>query len=259
MIVTTARKGADVLAEKAQTLSVELKSRFILREDASVQDLIYSYGEDILVVGINKVTLYSKHGGHPFFYHPSSAMFRVKQFLKTGYDPLVSVAGLKSGMTFLDCTLGLASDSLVAQVAVGELGHVTGLEANLVLASIVRNGLKTWQDGSSLMLDAMKRIEVTHSHHSSYLANLPDHSFDVVYFDPMFDQHLSDSTAMRALKQFACHDDLTKDVINHALRVAKLRVVLKDHYESERFKKFGFHVIKRQHSAFHYGYIESIN
>jgi predicted methyltransferase len=205
------------------------------------------------------VTLYSKHGGAPFFYHPSSAMFRVKQYLKTGYDPLVDIAGLKNGMTFLDCTLGLASDSLVAQVAVGANGHVTGLEANLTLAMLVRNGLRTWQDGSSVMLEAMKKIEVIHAHHKDYLVTLLDQSYDVVYFDPMFDQHITDSTAMKALKQFACHDDLSKKVINQALRVAKSRVVLKDHYQSERFKQFGFHVIKRQHAAFHYGYIDCSN
>ncbi|WP_332690416.1 class I SAM-dependent methyltransferase [Halalkalibacter lacteus] len=256
MIVTTARKGADVLAEKAHMFSVDLASRFILREETSVQELIDLYGEDVLVVGKSKVTLHSKFGGDPFFYHPSSAMFRVKQLLKTGYDPLVSVAGLKDGMTFLDCTLGHASDSLVAQVAVGESGRVIGLEANVVLATLVRNGLKMWQDGGPLMLAAMKRIEVIHAHHTGYLATLSDHSFDVVYFDPMFEQHLAGSTAMKALKQFACHDDLSKDVINHALRVAKSRVVLKDHYQSERFKHFGFQVKKRQHATFHYGYIE---
>ncbi|GAE34693.1 class I SAM-dependent methyltransferase [Halalkalibacter akibai] len=257
MIVTTARKGADVLAEKAQTCSEQLKASFIVRKENSVQDLMDIYGQDVLVVGKNKLTLHSKSGGDPFFYHPNSSMFRVKQFIKTGYDPLVETAGLKEGMSFLDCTLGLASDSLVAQLAVGATGSVTGLEANPTLAYIVRNGLQSWLEGGKEMLEAMRRINVLPVNHSSYLASLSDQSFDVVYFDPMFDQHLSGSTGIKGLKQFACHDDLNHQVIAHALRIAKTRVVLKDHFKSERFERFGFNVVKRQHAAFHYGYINT--
>jgi 16S rRNA G966 N2-methylase RsmD len=255
MIITTARKGADVLEEKALRFSLELAAPFIRRSEASVQDLIQHYEADVLVIGKGKVTLYSKDGGEPFFYHPNSAMFRVKQFQKTNYDPLVASADLSKGMSFLDCTLGLASDSLVAQIAVGKSGRVTGLEANQTLASIVRHGLGSWQDGGALMIDAMRRIEVVHAHHKDYLQNLADHSFDVVYFDPMFEQHLSNSTGIKALKQFACHDDLSKQVIDEAIRVSRSRVVLKDHYESDRFNRYGFHVMKRQHATFHYGFI----
>ncbi|GAE24345.1 L-isoD(D-D) O-methyltransferase [Halalkalibacter wakoensis JCM 9140] len=255
MIITTARKRADELEGKAHIFSSELDSQFIKRNEMSVQDLIEFYKEDVLVVGKGKVTLYSKNGGEPFFYHPNSAMFRVKQFQKTNYDPLVATANLSEGMSFLDCTLGLASDSLVAQMAVGKSGHVTGLEANQVLASIVRHGLLNWQDGGAVMLDAMRRIEVIHAHHKDYLKGLADHSYDVVYFDPMFEQHIADSTGIKALKQFACHDDLTEQIMNEAIRVAKSRVVLKDHYSSERFKRLGFQVMKRQHAAFHYGFI----
>ncbi|MDT8862856.1 class I SAM-dependent methyltransferase [Alkalihalobacillus sp. MEB130] len=256
MIVTTTRKGADVLEGRAQLITLELEGQFVPRKDVSIEEMISFYKDDVLVIGKGKTSLYSKQGGDPFFYHPNSAMFRVKQYQKTNYDPLVAAADLSTGMSFLDCTLGLASDSLVAQLAVGETGHVTGLEANQILAWIVRTGLQSWQDGSSLMINSMRRIEVIHAHHSDYLPKLAENSYDVVYFDPMFEQHISSSTGIRALKQFACHDDLSDHVIEEALRIARSRVVLKDHYASERFERFGFQVIKRQHAAFHYGNIE---
>ncbi|ARK30917.1 class I SAM-dependent methyltransferase [Halalkalibacter krulwichiae] len=256
MIVTTVRKNADVLVEKAKDWNRVLSGQLVNRNDRSVQDLINEYNEDVLVVGRDKVTLHSVNGGEPFFYHPNSAMFRVKQFLKTGYDPLVQTAQLQRGMSFLDCTLGLGSDSLVAQLAVGEQGLVRGIEANQALANLVRHGLQTWQEGQKEMLDAMKRIEVIHEDHFSYLASQPSNSFDIVYFDPMFDTHISDSSGIQGLKQFACHDDLDEHVIKEALRVAKERIVLKDHYLSKRFKRFGFEVIKRQHASFHYGWLD---
>lgn len=256
MIITTVRKGADQLLEKAVDFSQKLACRFVVRSEYSVQDLVDQYQEDVLVVGKGRVTLYAKQGGEPFFYHPNSAMFRIKQFLKTRYDPLVETAGLTKGMTLLDCTMGLASDSLVAKLAVGKEGHVIGLEANPVLAAIVWHGLQTWQEGGSQMLAAMKEIEVVHAHHLDYLTSLEEDAVDVVYFDPMFEEHLSASTGIRGLKQFACHDDLSEETVKQAYRVCKSRIVLKDHWQSARFARYGFHVIRRQHAAFHYGYIE---
>jgi len=255
MIVTTARKGAEELAPKAAMFAEKVQGRFIVRKEDSVDELIERFQDNVLVVGKEKVTLYHQHQKEPFFYHPNSAMFRVKQFLRTNYDPLVETAGLTKGMYFLDCTLGLASDSLVAQVAVGNTGKVVGLEANPYLSCLVDYGLKNWHEGSKEMLEAMRAIEVIHTSHQDYLSQLSDNSFDVVYFDPMFEQHLSHSTGIKGLKLFACHDDLNKQVIKEALRVAKRRVVLKDHWQSKRFEKFGFTIIRRQHSAFHYAYI----
>lgn len=256
MIVTTAGKGADQLHEKAIGFSQKLDCRFVLRNKQSVQELIEQYKEDVLVIGKQKITLHHACGGEPFFYHPNSAMFRVKQFLKTGYDPLIDTAKLTKGMTFLDCTLGLASDSLVAKLAVGKEGRVIGLEANATVAAIVKEGLQTWNEGGPEMLAAMKAIEVIHAKHYDYLLTLEDNSVDVVYFDPMFEQHLSDSTGIKGLKQFACHDDLSEETLREAYRVCSGRIVLKDHWKSTRFDRFPFHVMRRQHSAFHYGYIK---
>ncbi|WP_207634175.1 class I SAM-dependent methyltransferase [Halalkalibacter urbisdiaboli] len=256
MIVTTARKGAEQLYEKALMFAEKIDGRFIVRKEQSVEDLKELYNNHVLVVGKGKVTLYHLEHKEPFFYHPNSAMFRVKQYLRTNYDPLVEAAQLSEGKDFLDCTLGLASDSLVAKVAVGNCGRVVGVEANPYLACLVDFGLKNWQEGSKEMLEAMRGIEVIHTSHLDYLSSLPDNAFDVVYFDPMFEQHLANSTGIKGLKWFACHDDLSEQVIVEAKRVAKKRIVLKDHWQSTRFDKYQFVVMRRQHSSFHYAYIE---
>ncbi|MCM3761344.1 class I SAM-dependent methyltransferase [Alkalihalobacillus oceani] len=256
MIVTTVERNAKQVSEKAEQISRRLDSPFIGRGKSSVEDLTRRYRTDVLVVGKQRLTLYPQEGGEPFYYHPNSAMFRVKQLLRSGHDPLVEAAGLQPGMSMLDCTLGLAADSLVAKVAVGREGRVTGLEANPVLALIVAEGLREWQEGSSEMLAAMRAVDVVAADHFDYLRTLPAQSIDVVYFDPMFETHLPASSGISALKLFACHEELTEAVIEEALRVSRFRVVLKDHWQSSRFARFSFHVCKRQHAAFHYGYIE---
>ncbi|MCK0470841.1 class I SAM-dependent methyltransferase [Halalkalibacter sp. APA_J-10(15)] len=255
MIITTARKQIKTLANETERMSRGLGATYFLRDDQSVSTLVNEYKEDVLVVGKDRLTLYPKDGGHPFFYHPNSAMFRVKQFLKTGYDPLVEVGRLQKGMNVLDCTLGLAADALVAKIAVGESGYVTGIEANRILAYLVRYGLYNWKDGQPYLLNAMKAIEVIHQSHFTFLQGCEDESYDVIYFDPMFESNI-ESIGMKGLKSFAFYDDLTFETIREAKRVAKKRVILKDHFQSKRFERFAFHVIKRQHATFHYGFIE---
>jgi hypothetical protein len=44
--------------------------------------------------------------------------------------------------------------------------------------------------------------------------------------------------------------------MSEAVRVAKKRVILKDHYKSTRFVKFGFQVLRRKTAKFHFAFIE---
>ncbi|MFZ7943124.1 hypothetical protein ACO1D1_05675, partial [Neobacillus sp. 19] len=67
---------------------------------------------DCLVVGKDRVELFEKGSTLPFFFHPNSAMFRIKRLLSGENDPFADAAQLTEGMTILDCTLGLASDAV---------------------------------------------------------------------------------------------------------------------------------------------------
>lgn len=256
MIVTTSRRHAEQLYDEALSFSKKLNRPFIKRDHHSIKQMIARYNEDVFVVSKEKLSLYSKHGGAPFFYHPNAAMPRGKFFLRSGHDPLIEAAQLKEGMTFLDATLGLAADSLIAKLAVKESGRVVGVEAHEGIATIVEHGLKTWNEGDERIIEAMRAIEVVCADHLTYLRSLPDKSFDVVYFDPLFEEAILDSSGIEALRSFAIDDDLSVEAIEEAKRVARKRVVLKDHYKSSRFQAFRFQVIKRSNAAFYYGFIE---
>ncbi|WP_017727406.1 class I SAM-dependent methyltransferase [Halalkalibacterium ligniniphilum] len=253
MIVTTGLKSATQARNKAKEYAGRLDGSFVEREKRSVEELISVYGDDVLVVGAEKAVLHPKNGAKPFFFHPNSAMVRRKQWQQTGHDPLIEAAQLKQGDRFLDCTFGLGADSIIAKLAVGAKGDVVGVEANPVIAFLVSEGLKLWSEGDPQFLQAMREIKVICAEHYDYLQTVADKSYDVVYFDPMFEQSLP-SAGIAGLKSFAVHDDLNQTVINEACRVARRRVVLKDHWKSSRFEALGFHVIKRQHAAFHYSY-----
>ena len=104
--------------------------------------------------------------------------------------------------------------------------------------------------------EAMKRVHVINQNSLDYLQRLPCNSIDCVYFDPMFEERIMESDGINPLSQFAVYEDLSTETIKEAIRVSRVRVVLKDHYNSSRFEKHGFHVQRRKTAKFHFGWIE---
>ncbi len=78
----------------------------------------------------------------------------------------------------------------------------------------------------------------------------------MVYFDPMFQISIESSNGLNSIREHAFFTELNEALIHEATRVARQRVVLKDHWKSVRFEKLGFTQHKRKTSLFHYGTIE---
>ncbi|MBS4215948.1 class I SAM-dependent methyltransferase [Neobacillus rhizophilus] len=256
MFITTSGRTNQLKKEEAIQISKLLDAPYIPRRKKSISQLQKETNSDCLVVGKERLELHKAEFAEPFFFHPNSAMFRIKRLLRGEHDPFAVAAKLEKGMNVLDCTLGLAGDAIVAGLLVGSEGKVTGLEGQKFLAYVVKAGLQSWDSGILEMNQAMKRITVINSTAYDYLKLQAEASVDCVYFDPMFEESIKESEGIKALGQFAIYEELGMETINEAVRVAKHRVVLKDHYKSSRFEKYGFQVIKRQTAKFHYGFIE---
>lgn len=256
MFITTAGRTNEEMKEFAKEIANELQVLYIERNKRSVASLQQLQNDSCIVVGKERLELFANGETEPFFFHPSSAMFRVKRLQRGEQDPLIEACQLSEGMSFLDCTLGLASDSIIASYQVGKRGKVIGLEAEKYLSFIVQDGLKRWTTDNDEMNEAMRRIEVQHVHCFNLLKKLPSDSIDCVYFDPMFEEKIVGSKGIQALANIAIYDPFEAGWIEEALRVTKRRVVLKDHYLSKRFNQFGFQVAKRKNAKFHYGVIE---
>jgi 16S rRNA (guanine1516-N2)-methyltransferase len=140
----------------------------------------------------------------------------------TEHDPFLEASGLRDGDHVLDCTLGLAADALVAAVAVGPRGRVVGLEASPVLAAWVAEGLRRLGD------EAAARIEVRAGDHAGLLAALPERSFDVVVFDPMFRHGRAEPAGFDLVRRLADPRPLSEETLRRARRVARRCVVVKD-------------------------------
>ncbi|KPB06581.1 class I SAM-dependent methyltransferase [Bacillus sp. CHD6a] len=256
MIVTTAGRTDEAMIQTAKHIAQDLDCSYIKRDKKSIDILFKEHNQEVLVIGKNRYEWHRMNETEPIFFHPNTAGFRVKRWLQGEIEPFLKATELKEGMSFLDCTLGLASDSIMASLATGEKGKVCGIEGNEVLAYLVKNGLASWDTDYKSLENAMRRIKVIQGKHQEILSNLPDKSIDVVYFDPMFDIEIQASNGIAPLRKIAITDPLNEQTLQEAKRVAKNRVVLKDHWESEKFANFGFTVLKRKSAKFHFGYID---
>ncbi len=253
MIVTTAGRTNEMMMEKAKQIAQELQCLYVTRSKRTIQDLLKEENDDAIMVGTDKVEVYLRGSKYPFFFHPNSSMFRVKRILRGEDDPFLQATKLEQGMKFLDCTMGMASDSIIASLIVGEFGKTVGVEINPYISYIVARGLREWRTKVDKMNQAMQRVEVVCVDSLSFLHSCSASSFDVIYVDPMFETS-QESDGIRGMKALAHYGEID-ELIEEAIRVAKYRVVLKDDWKSKRFDRFGFEVYKRKTAKFHYGVI----
>ncbi len=256
MIVTTSQRPSGPTVERAFRLSAELGAAYVPRGTRTIRALQAAAKDaETLVVGPRDIRL-TGAGDQPFYFHPSMALVRIKALLAGGRDSMLEVSGVKAGDTVIDCTAGLCSDSIVFSFAAGETGKVVALEAVQTVHVIVREGLGTYESGLPEADRAMRAIEAVLAGYEERLPLLPDDSADVVYFDPMFEKPVASSSSIGPLRALAAHGPLTEDAVREAVRVARRKVVLKDHRGSGRFERLGFRLAKSSSSAVAYGVID---
>ncbi len=208
----------------------------------------------------NGPELYMAGAEQPFFYHPSMAKNRLTAWRKKQQpDALARAAGIHPGDAFLDCTLGMGADALAASYFVEAAGHVVGVECSPLIALIVRWGMRLYAETTEhlWMRPALSRIEVVQADYEEYLKNLPEKSFDVVYFDPMFRQPVYESQAISVIRSLANPAPLSPEAVREACRVARRCVLLKEKQASGEFERLGFTLVhESQTSKLAYGRIE---
>ncbi|AJY77089.1 class I SAM-dependent methyltransferase [Paenibacillus beijingensis] len=241
MIVTTTEKPSASARLKAAELAGELGGKLVERRNRTLKQLSERYSDaELLVVTSGELRYYREASETPLYFHPSMAYVRVKRLRKGERDPLVELSGCRPGDSVLDCTAGLGSDAVVFSYAAGPEGAVTALESEPVLCAVVREGLKSYRTELPDVNEALRRIEMVCADHASYLTSLPDNSFDIVYFDPMFRQPVTESSALEPLRALANHEALSPETIAQAVRVARKKVVIKEKNNSPEFERLGF-------------------
>lgn len=256
LIITTAGRPDEQSAAFLQQAAERLQAPVVERKKRSISKMQDIYQSDVLVAGKDRYSFYKRGSEEPFFFHPNSATYRLRRIQKGEQDPLLEATGLKAGDSFLDCTLGLGSDAIIAASRVGPEGSVEGVEADPVIAFLTDIGLRSFPIDFPLLQEAMGRVHVIHSEAVDFLKSCSDQSYDVVFLDPMFTTPIEESSNFESLRDIGVADSLTEEWVTEALRACRRRVVLKDHFQSPMFERFGFRQQIRVNTKVHYGVLE---
>jgi 16S rRNA (guanine1516-N2)-methyltransferase len=255
MLITTSYSPSAELLNETQWWGEKWGIRFVDRNQHSISKLMKLYRVSIVFTFSSKETKAHLQDGNTHSYHPSIAMIRAKQYFRGENDTLLQISQVTEGDRVLDCTAGLGTDSILYSCAVGEQGLVTAIESEFVPAFLLTAGLKRTDTEIDRMNVAMKSIEVVHDDHLSFLRQLPDRSYDIVYFDPMFRQPIHSSSAISSIRSMVNPHPIRAEAVNEAVRVANKRVVLKDSSSSPEFERLGFQKYNRKNANFTYGLI----
>jgi len=242
LFVTTALKDPPALIDRAQGIAAELNAPFVARRDLGLPRLFDRQpdAERVLIVQADRLVLVHR-SGEELFYHPNMAYLRIGNLQRGGNDFLIEVAQLQPGDSLLDCTLGFAAEAILCSYAVGETGEVHGVEAIPEIGVLVREGLQSVVTDSQSVNQAMRHVQVVHlGHHLEYLRRCPDRRYDVVCFDPFFNEVLEGSShSISPLRFFGSHEPLLRETIEEARRVARRRVIVKAEKHSDALEKLG--------------------
>lgn len=241
MFITTNQKINKEIEIKARNLAKEFSIDFANRGNSSLSQLMKKLEDDEVLVVEEKGLKFIKKENSEYFFHPNLAKIRITSLLKGCKDRLIEISGVENGDTVLDCTMGLATDSIIFSYAVGEKGKVITTESELIPYILARDGLKSYNSGIKEINEAMRRVEVIHINHLDFMKNLPDKSIDIVYFDPMF-RTPTDTVALNPLRNLANKSSIRKEAVIEAKRIARKKVILKEQVKSGEFERLGFSI-----------------
>ena len=245
MIITTSLDEAEALVQRAKDLAIKLDIPYYARHKKTIHWLQTHVDSELFVVNKSRGLSYYHENDAEVFYHPNMASLRIKQLQNQQLDGFITACQLKEGMTFLDCTLGLASDALVALYQVGKTGQVIGVEKSFPLSVIVKEGLTQYLEKELTLAPLQSNLTLINDDNLTYLKTLPDNSVDVIYFDFMFEKTVESSAGIGVIKPLVAYDQLTKEHVEQAKRVARNRIVVKSSHKNAMVEALGFEVSKQ--------------
>ncbi|XQT34839.1 hypothetical protein ACMTAS_0535 [Thermotoga neapolitana DSM 4359] len=228
-MVTTSHKPDREQVMKARELAEKLGTIYVPRKRLKEVEVDFYY-----VVEKNKISI--KWPGGEFFFHPSSAILRMRNIRSGQRDYLIETLQPEGNEVVLDTTFGLGSEAILMAAFLPE-GKVIGLEGSIHIYTVVKHGMENFETDIKWLKEALKRIELYHADFKEYIRKQPDNSFDVVYCDPMFENPVYESSAMNPLRPFAVYDTVNEDDVKEMLRIARKKVILKSHIKDSLFKR----------------------
>lgn len=240
LLVTTPINPSDLDIQYACKFAQQYGFKYVERRNSTITYLLRDREFDLACVVKNGEIKLVKEGQN-YFFHPNMAMLRINNLKKGESDRLMELAEIRLGDDVLDCTLGMGSDSLVYAYSVGILGSVTGVEKSPVLAELVEVGLQEYNHRD--IIELKNRIRVINQDYKTLLKELPDNSYDVIYFDPMFDNTLDKANGLDIVRDLAEYKPLELEDIQEAKRLGRRYIIIKDGAPAKTLKRLNIPIV----------------
>lgn len=253
---TTSHKASEQLEGEARQMAMRYRGTYAPRGDMSIASWLEKQEAEGAFVLTNTGIRYCRKGEQPLFFHPNMAYVRLQRVVRGENDPLMKAVQAVAGDHIVDCTAGFAADAIMLAHAVGPGGTVTALESEAEVYILVKEGLRSYDSDWPDLQAAMARIQLEQSEYGEWLRAAPDHSCDIIYFDPMFERPVDTSASFSPLRTLANLAPLNENAVKEACRVARKRVVLKDRKGSGTFDRYGFTLIGTASNQVAYGVIQ---
>ena len=227
VLVTTSFNPSPEQAARARALAARGGSSYAPRGRNTLAVLVQRYAAKAALV-VSPTKLHLVYAGHSYYFHPNMAVHRIGALKAGATDRLIEAAELQSGDTLLDCTCGLGADAVVAAFVVGIHGAVQTLEASPLLAAMVEHGLHYYHHRDTELVAALRRVKLLNTDYATFLPQLASNSWDVVYFDPMFDTTLAHSAGLELVRLLGSYTQPSQAILSEARRVARRSVIVAD-------------------------------
>jgi 16S rRNA (guanine1516-N2)-methyltransferase len=234
LIITTALSTNPEMTLRAEALASELGADMAVRGKRGLPELVRQYDANRAIV-VESAGLALVHvSGAVYRYHPNLGYVRALNLLRGQRDLFADAADIRPGERVLDCTAGFGSEAMLAAMLVGPAGVVTALESVPELAVVTREGLQNRKLVQPKLEEAMRRIEVVTANYMDYLRDLRPGSFDLICFDPFFEERTPGSGVnIDPLLAFGDPAPLDPHAVLRAMEVASRRVLIKHPVHAE--------------------------
>ena len=230
--VTDSVHATNKIIQEGKAWAENIGAVFVNRQNRSVTQLLDDFQDMPMVVyTANGPEIITRQGRHAF--QLSIAELRILQLRRHLHDHMIEAIQANEPISFLDCTCGFASDSIVASFALPNGSTFQALEVSPLLEAVTAWGLQHFVHEQEKVTKALRRIQLQCRDYQEFLTNAPEASFDVIYFDPMFSYPVHRSPQFEPVRAIMDHRVPDKQIFDLALTKARKRVVIK----GRRFNK----------------------
>lgn len=243
-------KAKEKLQQEGKAWAENQGFAYVPRGKRTIQDLMDEYGEHFLVYSSRGPQIDRPEGSH--FFSLNMAELRIQNLRKGQRDHLLealmgeeknpsAASGLpplcrgdfwpaagQPPISVLDCTCGFGADAAVASFGLPAGSRVDALEVSPLLQAVTSWGFSHFVHKKDDVTAALRRISLRSGDYRDYLLSDKGPSYDVLYFDPMFQRPVEASCQFQPVRAIMEHGGLTRELIERALQKARRRVVIKE-------------------------------